>query len=526
MTDKQIEKAIAGKRNLFFHGPAGVGKSYWIIKYVATHSNCLVCAPTGIAALNVGGPTAHQMFHIPVPCFEGPSFAKSKKGAITKAQLNLISKADTVIVDEIPMLRNDAFSFMVKVIRKAEKIKGSKIRLIVAGDLWQLPPVVTKNDIKLLKKFGFHESGYCFTTAEWKSLNFQIIELEDVKRQTDKELIEMLHQVRKGNVFVADYFNQFVRRDYDVEADTESIYLCGTNAECNRLNTEYLNSLPGNTIALTADKSGRCSGSYIEDIILVKEGAKVIFTQNDSKKRFYNGAFGYVKKVYDDKVIVTLPDGKDVFVEKMENKLYTYKASGSDLMKNEIGCIKQYPFKLGRAITIHKAQGQTFDKMIISPEIFAAGQLYVALSRTRTKEGLILLDEIKPEHFIVDENVLEFVENGYKWNDIPKKPVAKKSVAKKTATKSTAKKTGTKKAGTKKAVAKKTTTKTAAKKSAAKKTTTKKVAAKKSVTKKPATKKVAATKAAAKSTAKKTSTKSVATKTGTKVAAKKSSIWD
>lgn len=522
MTDKQIEKAIAGKRNIFFHGPAGVGKSYWIKKYVETHNNCLVCAPTGIAALNVGGQTVHQVFHIPVPCFEGPSFAKNKKGAITKAQLNLISKADTIIVDEVPMLRNDAFSFMIKVIRKAEKVKGSKIRLIVSGDLWQLPPVVKKEDIKLLKKFGFHESGYCFTTAEWKSLNFQVIELEDVKRQTDKELIEHLHQVRKGNTFEADYFNQFVRHDYDIKADTESIYLCGTNAECNRINTEYLNSLPGNAIALTADKSGRCSGSYIEDIILVKEGAKVIFTQNDPKKRFYNGTFGFVKKVYDDKVIVTLPDGKDVFVEKMENKLYSYKASGNDLLLNEIGCIKQYPFKLGKAITIHKAQGQTFDKMIINPEIFAAGQLYVVLSRIRSKEGLILLDEIKPEHFIVDENVLKFTENGYKWNDIPKKSVAKKSVAKKTATKSTVKKTGTKKPSTK-TNTKKTVAKRTATKSMAKKSVTKKTVAKKSVTKKPVTKKMVATKSAIKSVAKKTSTKPAAAKSGTKV---KNSIWE
>ena len=187
-------------------------------------------------------------------------------------------------------------------------------------------------------------------------------------------------------------------------------------------------------------------------------------------------------------VIVTLSDGKDVFVEKVENKLYSYKASGNDLLKNEIGCIKQYPFKLGKAITIHKSQGQTFDKMIISPEIFAAGQLYVVLSRIRSKEGLILLDEIKPEHFIVDENVLEFVENGYKWNDIPKKPVTKPAT--KSVTRKTVAKTGTKKKTTKKVV-----TKSATKKTAPKKTSTKTVATKR-------------------------------TKTGAKNATKKSSIWD
>ena len=147
-----------------------------------------------MAAFLVGGETVHKVFHIPVPCFDSPSFAKGKKGAITQAQLKAIAKADEVIIDEISMLNNGAFRFMIKVLHKAEKIKGSKIRLIVSGDFSQLPPVVTKSDLKFMKKFGLHESGFCFTTAEWKSCNFKVIELTEVKRQSDKEYIEVLEQ--------------------------------------------------------------------------------------------------------------------------------------------------------------------------------------------------------------------------------------------------------------------------------------------------------------------------------------------
>ncbi len=486
MTDKQIAAAINGSRHLFFTGPAGTGKTYYLNKAIEWFTEqglkVVVCASTAIAALLLDGDTAHKVFHIPVgTSAAGPSFAKGKKGALTKAMLNVLIAADVVIIEEISMLKNADFAWAVKVLRKAEKLKGSRIRLIVCGDFSQLLPVVTKSDAKLLKKFKFDESGLAFTTSEWKSMNFKVIELDEIHRQSDKEFIKRLHEVRHGDATNIAYFNQFVTDapDYD-----NAICICGTNAEADKLNMEYLNSLPGQPTALMAEKSGRGSLSMIDDIIVVKPGARIIFTANDNiNGKYCNGQFGIIRGVGSSIVVVEI-NGETVPIGKQEFRIYSYSAVGGNLAKKEIGCIKQFPFKLGKAITIHKSQGQTFDKVVLSPKIFAAGQLYVALSRVRSPEGLQITEPIDPSAVMISEQVKKFYKDGYEWKAA--KP-----------------RTATKKAATAKKPAKKTATiakkKTAAKKSAVKKTTTRKTA-----TKKPATKKMTAKKTTAKKPAKKT----------------------
>lgn len=430
VTDEQIQNAFDSKRNLFLTGPAGTGKSTWLNKYIDEHENVLICAPTGIAALNIGGDTMHRIFHIPVPAYDTPSFARGKKGAITQSMLSVIANADTVIVDEISMARNDNFRFMIKVIRKAEKLKGSKIRIIVCGDFSQLPPVVKKNEVSLLKKFGLDPSGYAFTTQEWQSCNFKVIELTEVKRQSDIEFITHLNEIRVGNFTNLDYWNQFVNPEPDYE---NSIVICGTNAKADEINKNYLDELPGDLKVIQSVKQGYVSAGYVDDIILVKEGCRIIFTANDTqyrngKPRYQNGTFGIVKFVNtaEGYVVVTV-NGEDIFVNPHVFSIYSYACSGSVLTKKELGSVTQYPFKVGKAITIHKSQGQTFDNIIISPEIFAAGQLYVALSRVRSPEGFTLLSELKPEYLIIDSNVKKFYDNNYTW-EVKKKAVKKTAV--------------------------------------------------------------------------------------------------
>lgn len=442
MTDKQIQAAFDSDRNLYVTGPGGVGKSYWLNQYIDSHENVIVCASTGMAAFNIGGETAHKVFHVPVPAFDTPSFARNKKGAITNAQLKVIAQADTVIIDEISMCTNGVFRFIIKVLRKAEKLKGRKIRLIVSGDFSQLPPVVQKSDLPYMKKFGLHESGYCFTTQEWKSCNFKIVELTKVKRQSNKEFIEILNQIRLGEIKNLDYFKQFVNPSPDY---SDYVCICGTNAEADRINQEYLESLPGNTMVLQSYKEGRCGSGFNNDLILVKEGAQVVFISNDNIKNNYkNGTFGIIKSLQPGRIIITI-NGVDVEVFKHDYPVYAYSATGDVLSKKEIGVIHQYPFKLGKAITIHKSQGQSFDRVIISPEIFAAGQLYVALSRVRSPEGLVLLKEITMDHLIIDEVVQKFYKNHYKWTEPFKKPVKSIHKKKTSTTKSSMKKTITKK---------------------------------------------------------------------------------
>ena len=479
MTDKQIDAAFASSRNLFITGPAGTGKSYRLNEYISKTDNVLVCAPTGIAALNVGGETAHKVFHIPVPAYESPSFAKGKKGALTKSMISALIQSDVVVIDEISMFKNSDFSFAIKVLRKAEKLKGSKIRVIVSGDFSQLPPVVRKTDEKLMKKFGFDLSGFAFTTPEWKSLNFKVIELTEVKRQSDLEFITELNRVRVGDFTNYDYFNQFVNEDPDY---SDGICICGTNAEADKINNTYLDELTGTERAFRSTKTGRVPMGYVDDIIVLKQGARVIFTANDNiKNQYKNGTFGIVKGFTDDAVIVTVKDAdgneKDVFVNRQKVSIYSYTATGGTLNKKEVGSVTQFPLRIGKAI----------EKAIISPTIFAAGQLYVALSRVKSPDGLTLLREISPEDFIIDDVVKKFYINGYKF-DIPKKVAVKKTTTKSASTKAKSKPSSTKKATTKKSTAKKSTgTKKATTKStrkSTKKTTTRKSSVKKTSAKK------------------------------------------
>lgn len=457
MTDKQIQAAFDSSRNLFLTGPAGTGKSYLLNRFIEGHDNVLMCAPTGIAALNLGGDTMHRLFHIPVPCYESPSFAKNNKKAVPKSVLKTLVLADVIIIDEISMCRADVFSYAIKVLRKAEKLKGSKIRLIVSGDFSQLPPVVKKGDDKLLRKFGFDPSGFPFTTREWKSMNFKTVELVEIKRQSDQEFIQNLNAIRVGNFKDVGYFDRFIG---NLDGFEDAIYICGTNAEADKMNREYLDSLPGAPAVFMARKEGWGANNIVDDIVLLKPGARVIFTANDTQKgRYKNGSFGLVKAVGTEGATIEI-DGKDYSILPQTWPVYNYSITGGKLNKKEIGSVSQLPVKLAKAITIHRSQGQTFDKVVISPDVFAPGQLYVALSRVRTPEGMRLLRPITKADLILDGTVQKFYKNGYDWP--VKKPAAKKSA-----------KTETKKAS--KTVDKKPVNKTpktvkrpAAKKSAAK----------------------------------------------------------
>lgn len=498
MTEKQIDAAFASKRNLFITGAAGTGKTYRLNQYIEEASKdgtVLMCAPTGIAALNLGGDTAHKLFHIPVPAYESPSFAKGKKGALTESMLKPLVQSDVIVIDEISMFKNSDFSFAIKVLRKAERLKGSKIRVIVSGDYSQLPPVVKKADEKIMKKFGFDISGYAFTTQEWKSLNFKVVEMTDVKRQSDIEFVTELNKVRVGDFSTYDYFNQFVNESPDYE---NAICICGTNAEAERINNSYLDELPGIERAFRAVKTGYVPAGCADEVLVLKAGSRVIFTSNDNVKgRYKNGSFGIVKEFGDGFIKVAVQDGDRehwIDVRPQTVKMHQYSVAKGALQKKEIGSVTQYPLRIGKAITIHKSQGQTFNNVIISPTIFAAGQLYVALSRVRSPQGLALLGEIGPSDFMIDEVVQKFYKNGYTFEVAKKKSVSstvksgKTASTKKTATKSGAttkrksvsgmSKSGSGASKTKKAAKSTTTKKTIAKKvntaSSKRKTTTKK----------------------------------------------------
>lgn len=466
--ERNIQKAIDSKRNLLLIGPGGTGKSTLLRGYIETHPKTIVCAPTGTAAVNIGGVTVHKAFSVPVPAYG------ANVRDVPENTVKILAAADAVIIDEISMCRNDVFSFMVRVLRKAERRKGSRIRVIASGDFYQLPPVVQKKELKYFKKFGLDPSGFPFTTKEWNDLNFKVIEMSEIKRQSDSEFIEQLGKARRGDTSCIPWFNQFVIKE-DVLVDENTIHICGTNAEADRINNDRFNELAGMPLAFQATTKGRVSEAFVDKIVIFKKGERVIFTVNDIiKNQYQNGTLGTIKEIYENRVLVEIDGKKDpVYVYPHTWTLHSYKVKNGFLEKNEIGSISQIPLKPAYALTIHKAQGKTFDAAVITPNTFAPGQLYVALSRVRNPSGLLLTDPIFPENLFASTEVDKFIRSGYTWDapvtkpkqteKTPKKPQkrAEKTVKKR---KKTAPKTASGKTAGKKKTASKKTTKTTTKK--------------------------------------------------------------
>lgn len=455
--DKTLE-ILNQNRNILITGAGGTGKSTLINKFVEENpdKNIILCAPTGTAAVNIGGSTVHRVFGVPVPAYG------AKLSVVKPSIIKALALADVVVIDEISMCRNDVFSFAMRILAKAEREKGSRIRLIVCGDFYQLPPVVTKKEAKMLKKFGFEENGFPFTTKEWKDKNFKVVELNEIHRQEDKEFQAELNLIRDGSTSSLKYFQQFEEKNKGA-APKGIIHICGTNAEADAINIEELNNLESLPIAYMATCNGRISDGPADKVIMIKEGERVIFTTNDLKtNKYQNGTLGTVLKTYNDCVVVLTDEGKEIKVYPHKWTLYSYKANGDVLDKKEVGSIEQIPLKPAWAITVHRAQGKTFDKVSISPKIFAAGQLYVALSRVKSTEGLYLTDEVLPEYVITSEEVQDFVSSDYTWEvkTINKKPstVKKSSKTTKRTTKRSKKTTKTTKKTTRKS--NKTTKKT------------------------------------------------------------------
>lgn len=465
---KKYKNPMEGKSNIFLTGDAGTGKSYSVNDYINNHKNVILCASTGTAAVNIGGVTAHRLFSIPVPAAGG------NPSKLTPSKLSAFADAETIIIDEISMLRNDSFSFAMKVVKRAEKIYGKKYRIIVVGDFSQLPPVVSTKDESLLARYGYDKSGFAFTAKEWNEMKFKVIELTDAKRQLDPDFIKNLKKARKGDESCIPYFNSFVGAPVN---KSEAVYICGTNSEADRLNTEYLNSIDAPATAYIAEKSG-ITGKELpcDEIVLLKPGAKVMFTANDSildaegnfnsdfgdSGQYTNGMLAEVLSVAAESVTVKTERGDIITVGRHKWSVYNYRTDRATmtLKKSEIGWIKQIPLKIAKAMTIHKSQGKTFSTVILSPQIFAPGQLYVALSRVKGPEGLTLTEPILPEHLQIHKTVRKFYENGYKFeiseaqekkqkeiekkqSAVKKKTVRKKSIAKKkrTVRKTTARKT-------------------------------------------------------------------------------------
>lgn len=408
-------------RNIFLTGKAGTGKTTFLHNLKTnTHKRMVVVAPTGVAAINAGGVTIHSFFQLGF----GPLLTERVSGAkiphqkYNKTKINIIKSMDLLVIDEISMVRADLLDGIDEVLRRFRNrdLPFGGVQLLMIGDIQQLAPVVKHDERKILSQY--YETMFFFSSKALKSSDPVSIELKHIYRQNDECFINILNQIR-GNRLTQDSLNELHKRyipDFHPQKEDGYITLTTHNANADRVNEEELEKLNSKKKNYKASISGKFPEySYPTDLDLsLKEGAQVMFVKNDSKpeKRYFNGKIGTIISITSEYIKVECKgDEKPIFVEKeeWENYKYTINKETNEIEEEVIGTFKQYPLRLAWAITIHKSQGLTFEKAIIDAQAaFAHGQTYVALSRCKTLEGLVLSSKISSSAIICDSSVSNF----------------------------------------------------------------------------------------------------------------------
>lgn len=399
--------------HLFITGRAGTGKSTLLsLLKKTTRKNAAVLAPTGIAALNVGGQTIHSFFRLPPKMLDPNDISKRKNHYFYK-------KLKLLIIDEISMVRADLMDTIDVFLRinRERDLPFGGVQLVVFGDLFQLPPVVSSAfERKLLReRYG---SPYFFSAEVFREVDLRMIELRTVYRQTERNFINLLDNIRTRRFDYDDLMEINSRHQPETDDEELAITLCSTNATVNTINSSKLKALPGNAYEFKAKLGGEFNPKLCpaEQFLLLKENAQVMFVKNDAEGHFVNGTLGRVVSISSDAIQVkVLHKGEynTIDVEPLEWELLKYQLDPDDntRFKTRIaGTFTQYPLKLAWAMTIHKSQGKTFDRVIIDlgRGAFDHGQTYVALSRCRTLNGISLNQPIKPKDIMVDEAIVEY----------------------------------------------------------------------------------------------------------------------
>ena len=407
-------------RSVFLTGKAGTGKTTFLREVVASSSKrVVVVAPTGIAAINAGGVTIHSFFQLPLHPFI-PGIKVESKFAFSKEKRSIIKTIDVLVIDEISMVRSDLLDAVDSVLRRfrdRSKPFGG-VQLLMIGDLQQLTPVVTDEEAQLLS--NYYTTPYFFGSHALEKIDYVTIELKKVYRQQDEAFISILNAVRSGRPS-ADVMRELNARyipDFAPDPEEGYIRLATHNNTANSYNEQQLEQLEGPMHDFQAEISGTFPEySYPTELRLdLKEGAQVMFVKNDpsSEKRYYNGKIGHVVEFLEDMILVKCPDDDEVIaVEPLEweNCKYVINEQTQEMETQVQGVFKQYPLRLAWAITIHKSQGLTFDKAIIDAAAsFASGQVYVALSRCRSLEGMVLATPLRQHAVITDLQVEDYIQ--------------------------------------------------------------------------------------------------------------------
>ena len=422
--------------NIFLTGKAGSGKTTFL-KYIRsqTKKRCAVVAPTGIAAINAGGETIHSFLQLPfgpfIPGTAGgfgttPENVEDKHSLLARLRLRetkqqLIRKLQLLIIDEVSMVRADlldAMDLVLRHVRRQYHKPFGGVQMVFIGDMFQLPPVAQPEDWEILR--NFYSSTYFFDSVVIRENPPLYIELTKIYRQKDKVFIDLLNRIRTGNVTYDDIDTlnaRYVQEGVDYKG---YIVLCTHNQIADTINREELEKLPTPTHKfkgkITNDFSEKNLPTEME--LNLKEGAQVMFIKNDlqTPRRYYNGKIGVIERIDVNGIKVSFPgepasNSLIADLEVWKNVRYALYPRKGEVIEDEIGSFSQYPLRLAWAITVHKSQGLTLDKAIVDlNRAFASGQVYVALSRCTSIEGLALRSKLNIENVMIDSRIIDFAE--------------------------------------------------------------------------------------------------------------------
>lgn len=400
--------------SLFLTGKAGTGKTTFLREVVRyTKKKCIVLAPTGIAAVNAGAMTIHSFFQFGLGPFVQGVIEPKSDFRINKSKLELIRHLQLLIIDEVSMVRADLMDHIdveLRRIRRNSKPFGG-VQLLMIGDLQQLPPIAHGGEDELLRQY--YKTLYFFSSAALKSMKYSCIELKNVYRQTDGHFIDILNHARNCTLTSQDISDLNARyiSGFSPKPEDGYIRLMTHNRQVDYVNAAEMEKLDSKPYTFVAAVSGTFpEESYpTADSLTLKKGAQVMFIKNDPERRFINGTLGEVKSIDKNSIAVRLAEsGTLIDVEPMEwqNIRYQFDEESKEISSKQIGRFKQYPLKAAWAITVHKSQGLTFDKAIIDVHAaFSPGQAYVALSRCRTLDGLVLSSPVSASVFMKDNAV-------------------------------------------------------------------------------------------------------------------------
>lgn len=400
--------------SLFLTGKAGTGKTTFLREVVRyTKKKCIVLAPTGIAAVNAGAMTIHSFFQFGLGPFVQGVIEPKSDFRINKSKLELIRHLQLLIIDEVSMVRADLMDHIdveLRRIRRNSKPFGG-VQLLMIGDLQQLPPIAHGGEDELLRQY--YKTLYFFSSAALKSMKYSCIELKNVYRQTDRHFIDILNHARDCTLTSQDISDLNARYipGFSPKPEDGYIRLMTHNRQVDYVNETELEKLDSKPYTFVAAVTGTFpEESYpTADSLTLKKGAQVMFIKNDPERRFINGTLGEVKSIDKYSIAVRLAEsGTVIDVEPMEwqNIRYQFDEESKEISSKQIGRFKQYPLKAAWAITVHKSQGLTFDKAIIDVHAaFSPGQAYVALSRCRTLDGLVLSSPVSASVFMRDNAV-------------------------------------------------------------------------------------------------------------------------